>query len=115
MQKSNVEELKEILNFGFAVQEAVASSIADDDQITKGDLPHLFPVIPAALAAIEDAGNPWERYKALSDEEKAELREYALERFDLPDEELEALIRETIVEISGDLRVARKWAAYRKN
>lgn len=106
------KELKELLTFGFDCQDAVNASLADDGQITKKDFPNLFPVLGSATAGLDGVGNPWERYKSLTDEERADLVSYAATRFDLNNDDLEALVRETLLELAGDIRVARKWAAY---
>lgn len=107
------KQVKELLAFGFDLQGAINKSF-EDKKFTGADMTNFLSVLPSAVAAIADLGNPWERYKRLTPEERTDLREFAFERFDLPDDELESLIEETLLELWGDFQVAQKWVAYAK-
>jgi len=105
-------QLKELLVFGFDIQDAFVRSLGDDGKFTGADAANFLPVLPSAIKAFDGLGNPWERYKLLTPEEKQDLIGYAQQRFDLPNDELENLIEQTFLEIYGDYRLAMKWRAY---
>ena len=110
--KPAVKEIKEFLDFGFDFQEAIVASKQDDGKVTRRDIPKFFPVLMSAGPAFTGLDNPRELYSQLSEEDKQELRLYAKERFDLEDDMLEMLIEDTLDELAGDIRVAKRWIKY---
>lgn len=110
---NTVQELKEVLDFGFSLQEAIADANADG-KVDWKDLPKAVPVLAKAGKAITGTVDAVKDYKNLSDEEKAELFDYVNERLDLNDDELEALIEDTILEVQSIIDLSRRWADYTK-
>lgn len=113
LSTNNLKELRELLAFAFELQDAIRKTL-EDRRITIIDIRHFIPLIFVVKPALEDLGNPLDRYKALTDGEKLELWAYAKTRFNLGDEDINALIEETITEIAGDIRVAKRWLSFRR-
>ena len=110
---NNLKELRELLAFAFELQDALRKMM-EDKRITLVDVRHFIPLIFLIKPALEDMGNPLDRLKQLTAEEKLELVSYAKSRFDLSNEQLELLVQESIQEIAGDIAVAKKWIAFRR-
>lgn len=111
--KNTVDELKEVLDFGFSLQEAIAAAAADG-KVDWKDLPKALPVLAKAGKAITGTVDAVKDYKNLTEEEKAELFDYVSERLELNDDELEALIEDTVLEVQGIIDLSRRWAGYTK-
>lgn len=115
MESQNQKELRELLAFGFDTFEAFQTSLADDGRITRKDLPNFFTPGLSVTAAFDKLGNPVKRWNGLSKTEKFDLITFAASRFDLPDDQLEDLIEDTLREVAGDIRLVLKWQEYIKN
>jgi hypothetical protein len=111
---NNVKELKELLDFGFAVQDALVKSL-EDGKVTTTDAINFFPVISSAGAAFNNLGNPLIRFKQLDQNQRRELGLYAAKRFDIPHEVLENLIERTLVWAYGTLTLGLEWAVFAKD
>lgn len=107
------KELKELLTFGFALQDAINRSL-DDGDIDFQDIGNLWPVVVTAQAAFQNLGNPVERFRNMTPDEKAEIIGWAAERFDLRDDMLEYLIEDTLQEIVAVVLLAKRWTKYIK-
>lgn len=107
-------ELKEVLEFGFACQDGLNKSLADGE-ITVGDAPNLWPIAQTAGPALKNIGNPVQRYRNLSATQRAQLHAYAKQRFDLRDDDLEFLIEDTLeygyFVVTRGVSLARRWQA----
>lgn len=106
----NLKELKEVLAFGFDGMDAFKLA-AEDKEFSISDLKYLFPLYSSARAAIDNIGNPWERFQALNADERFELLQYVKERFDIADEELELLIEDTLTAVGANVQLVKRWTA----
>lgn len=113
MAQDNLKELKELLAFGFAVQDGLVKSLEDGD-IDALDLPNLWPLIGSAGPAFNGLGNPLDRLKALTPAERQELGRYAAFSFNIPNDQLESLIERTIGWAYGAFLLGKEWAALTK-
>lgn len=115
MQNSNenLKELKEALDFVFSLQYGIIDATADG-KVDGGDIGVLFPIFQIARVGFEGLGNPLDRWKALSTEEREELFDYARERFDLPNDILEILIEDTLLAVSDVIRISQRWVKFLK-
>jgi hypothetical protein len=109
----NLKELKEGLGFFFALQDGTTEATADG-KVDGGDVRVLFPIFQAAKDGFEGLGNPIERWKALSSEEREQLFDYVRERFDLPNDILEILIEDTLLAIVDVVRISKRWVKFVK-
>jgi hypothetical protein len=110
---SEVKDTLEVLDFGFKTQEAISDSLADG-KVGLMDLPNVIKPLMVAGAAVDGFQNVKSELKTLSPEGKTIVFDFVRDRFDIPDNQLEVLIEETINEVIGDISVAFKWANYRK-
>ena len=90
------KETIELLEFLFDLGDATQASLADDGKISIGDAPKFFGVVWKAPVAIGGIQNVPKELSDLSEEGKAEVLAYVRQRFDLPDDELELLIEDTL-------------------
>jgi len=112
-ENENYKELKEALDFGFSVQDAIVEATADGE-VNGSDIRVLFPVFQTAKEGFEGLGNPIERWKALPSELREKLFDYARERFDLPNNLLEILIEDTLLAVADVVRVSQRWVKFAK-
>lgn len=108
-----VRELKEVLDFGFSLQSAIADAKADG-KVNWLDMPKAIPVIGKAAKAINGTVDAVKDYKNLLPAQQAELFAYVEERLDLPDDQLENLIEDTILEVQHIFDLSNRWATYAK-
>ena len=113
MNQENVKELQEILVFGFALQEAITKTL-EDRRVTWLDVFKFSSVISTIKPAFENAGNPIERYKALTQQEKTNLLEELKMGFDIPNDEIEELVEQTLDVVVTNIALARRWASIGK-
>jgi len=109
----NYQEIKEGLEFVFSVQDAIVQATADG-VVDTSDLQVLFPVFSTAKKGFEGLGNPIERFKNFSDEQRTAILDYVRERFDLPDNILEILIEDSLLTLVDIVRVSKRWATFVK-
>lgn len=109
----NAREIKEGLDFGFALQDAYLKA-DEDGNIDEKDITVLFPVIATAKDAFTGLGNPIERYRNLSEEEHDLILDYVRDRFDLPDDVLEILIEDTLMSAMDVVRITKRWIQFVK-
>jgi len=109
----NYNEIKEGLDFVFSVQDAIVQATADG-VVDATDLTVLFPVFNTAKKGFEGLGNPIERFKAFSDEQREAILDYVRERFDLTDDILEILIEDSLLTLVNIIRVSTRWAKFVK-
>jgi hypothetical protein len=107
------KELKELLDFAFAIQ-TFLQNILKDGKVTWTDAQYIFPILGKVNPAIKDIGNPVARFRALSDAEKQLLIDFAEEQFALDRPVLESLIEDTLEEIVDDIRIIKRWSNYRR-
>lgn len=110
---NTVEELKEVLDFGFSLQEQI-SKANEDGKVNWKDLPKAVKVLGKIGPAIDGTVDAVKDYQNLTEEQRAELFHFVEERLDLADDELEALIEDTITEVQQLIDLSRRWANYAK-
>lgn len=108
-----VNELNDILDAGFALQQGITKSL-EDGKVGWTDTLNFTPFITKLPRAINGAEKVKELFRNFSPSAKEKVFLHVAEKFDIPDDEKEALIEETIDELLGDIVVANKWAKYRK-
>lgn len=108
-----IKDTLEVLEFGFATQRAISEALADK-KINIFDAPLALKPLLTASAAFEGFDKVKAELLNLDEAELNELKEFVQDRFDIADDEVEALIEETIDEVIGDIKVALKWANKRK-
>lgn len=86
----NFKELKESVEFLFDVVDA-ARAAAGDGKLDFADLQYVPSVFFSAQRGINGLGHPGKRWKELATGDRLALLELGKTRFDLPNDELEAL------------------------
>lgn len=87
----NLKELVELVNFLFDLPDTYKKAQADG-KFDFSDLQYVLPLFNSAKAGIEGIGNPLQRWRELSEEEKALVMQTVKARFDIADDVLEVLI-----------------------
>jgi len=108
-----IKETKELLEFGFKMQKAIVAA-ASDGKVDLTDAPLFFPPLMASVKAFGGIQGVSAELLNLDDVEKKELLDFARESFDLPDDQLEMLIEDTIAEILDLVKLGGRWARFRK-
>ena len=114
-EKSFKDELIEALDFGFDMIEQTQQALADDGKIKGAEYVGYVKPLLKAPAALTGLDQPLDKYRALAPADRKEVFDYAQERFDLPDDEVERLIEDTIVEVYGDIVIAKRWGDFVRN
>ena len=104
-----IQETKELLEFGFNLQDAVTKSLSDG-KINLLDAPKFLGVIRSAGSAFSGIQKIKAELADVSVSEKEELMAFARERFDLPNHQLEVLIEDTIEEVLDLYKLAVRWS-----
>lgn len=106
--ENNLQELKEVLDFAFGGVEAFKEA-AEDGKFSLLDLQHLYPLWGKAQLAIENIGNPLQRFLGLTEPERQELLLFVKLKFDIEDDELEFLIEDTLQALGSNVQLVRRW------
>ena len=106
------DEIIEALDFGFDMIEQTKTALEDDNRIKGAEYIGFIKPLTKAPRALEGLSNPIDRWRELPQEQKQKVYTYAKERFDLPDDQVERLIEDTIQEVYGDIVVAKRWGAF---
>jgi hypothetical protein len=110
---AEVIDLLEVLDFGFKLQVAITDSLADG-KVNIFDIPNFFKVVGSANAAFQGIANVREEFTNLSKEGKIIVNDFVQDRFDLQNDALEALIKETIDTVVSIVAVSFKWIDYKR-
>ncbi len=113
MQSDNYKELKEVLVFGFAFQRAIIR-IREDNKVNWLDVFKFGDVVPTIKPAFENAGNPIERFRNLDPVEKEQLIGELKLGFDIPNDEIEELIEQTLDVVVTNIELGKRWASLGK-
>jgi len=108
-----VKEFNEILEAGFSLQEAITTSLADG-KVTWTDTFNFSRFVTKLPAAIDGAEKVKDLFKNFSQTAKEKVFAYVAEKFDIPNDEKEVLIEETVNELFGDIVIANKWAKFKR-
>ncbi len=102
----SVKNIIEVCEFGFSLQKSIHSAL-EDGKVTIWDTPKFVSTFTKLGPAINDVKLvPTE---IDTDEERALVLEYFKGEFDLPNDELEALIEDTLAEVNRLLELASRW------
>ena len=104
----NVKELRELLMFLFGFQGALVGAL-EDGKFSRVDLLRFWSVVPLAKPAFDNLGDPIKRYKALAPADKAGLVEELKAGFDLPNDEVEGLIEDSLTLAVANIELAKRW------
>ena len=110
MAQVGIQETKELLEFGFKLQQGIVNSL-EDGKMTGMDLPSFFPAIMSSTKGIGGIQKVGAELMDLTEEEKQELLTFVREKFDLPDDQLEELIEDTLHELLDIYRLAIRWSS----
>jgi len=108
-----IKETKELLDFGFKLSGAIMDASADGT-VNLTDAPLFFPPLMASVKAFGGIQGVSAELVDLDEVEKAELLDYVRGQFDLPDDQLEMLIEDTIALVLDLVKLGGRWAKYRK-
>lgn len=113
--EENIRELKEALAFGFELQNALVKTF-EDKKVSWTDGWHFWGPVRTVAPAFNNLGSPVKRYTALSADGRTILRAEFREKFNLPDDELELLIEDTVVYLEitvvKGVEIGRRWVNY---
>lgn len=113
MNSANLKELKELLQFGTALQSGIIETL-EDDKINFWDILNFKDLPKTIKPAFDNIGNPLERYKALTSAEKEELHTEIFKNIGhvLPDQ-MEALVGRTLKVVCDLIEIAKEWKKIR--
>ena len=110
LSTDNLKELHELLTFGLELTNAVVKTAADK-KFKVVEVFNFTKVVPTISPAFEGLGNPIQRYKALMASEKQELFTALQSQFDIPNDDIEKLVEDTIEAVMLFFEVADRWKA----
>ena len=97
-EKYSIEETKDLLDFGLTFGSVIGQAAENGFQI--GDLLLVVPALMKAPAAIEGIGQVPSELKNISDAEAVELKQFVRDKFDIPGDQLEAVIERALTYVS---------------
>lgn len=109
-----MKETTEMLDLVFKLTGALSSSLEDGKFQVITDAPKFIASAMAAPKAITGANLIPAELTSATEEDRQKLITFARERFDLPDDELEILIEDSLDEMLRLFRLAKRYASYRK-
>lgn len=111
MAKQNLKakDTIEVLEFGWALWGAFEDSRADG-KVNLLDAPRFIPALTKAIPAINDIENVVD--EILDPEASAEVIAYVRQKFDIADDEAEALIENTFSWVLGGVGLAGQWIPF---
>lgn len=116
--KSSLDELKELLIFGFLLQDTITGFVRTEKPRWKKWLAafKFAPLIPTIAPAFEGLGNPLDHYRKLNTEEREELYQWVRDEFDIDNDALEEVIEDTIGVAAANIELGKRWVEVtRKN
>lgn len=108
-----IQDTLDVLSFGFDCQNAIVNALSDG-KVNLWDLPFVLKPLTSAGDAVQGFQNVKNELLDLDDSERDTVHAFVRERFDIADDEIEALIEQTIDEVLGDIEVALKWSDRRR-
>lgn len=101
-----LNDLVEVIDLGFNMIEAVKSAKENDGKIDFKDFPLLFPLFDDTSKAVEGIENAGPAWKQSTEEERKQVIAHFNERFDLPDDALEAKVEKALLAATLVLDIA---------
>lgn len=92
-----LKDLVEVIDLGFDVVAAIKTAKANDGKINLMDFPVLLPLFESTSNAIEGIENALPAWQAASFEDRNLVIAHFNERFDLPNDKLEAKIEKILL------------------
>lgn len=108
LSTDNLKELHELLTFGLELTDAVVKTAADK-KFKVLEIFNFTKVVPTISPAFEGLGNPLQRYRALMASEKEELFNALRTQFDIPNDQIELLVEDTIEAMMRLVELANRW------
>lgn len=108
-----IEESKELLTFGFDLQDSIIEALKDG-KINLMDAPKFLKPLLSSGKAFGGINQVGAEILDLDNREKDELLGFVRQRFDLPDEMLEILIEDTLAEVLDLYKLALRWSSRKK-
>ncbi len=93
LSDEKLKEFRDVLELVFVVIREL-NAAQEDGKIDLKDIGHVGPVFSALLAAIKGFNNIPDSFATISDEDKADLVAYFKDKFDLPNDNTEAVVEE---------------------
>lgn len=100
------KDLVEVINLAFNLVDALKTAKANDGKIDLKDFPLLFPLFDDAQVAVEGWDNIGASWRDSNEEQRTEVINHFKQRFDLPNDQVEAKIEKAIVAGSLILDIA---------
>lgn len=110
---SRTKDIIEVLEFGFAMQQAIVDSAADN-KWTIMDYTNFLSVIPKVGPAVEGVETIPATLATLTDDERDEVMDYARSKFTLANKELEILIENTFETVLRLITLGKSLQSFRK-
>lgn len=105
-----IENLKKLVKFGLDVANKIATDLQDGKITTM----EIFGFIPE-LTEIPDVVKSWPdiaaELKEVSAEERVELLDYIKQNFDIPDDQLESVIEDSLMNVVSLISLVEKFKA----
>jgi len=111
---SDLKELIELLDFGFATKDAFQLALKDGE-IGFGDLLNFYKPLMLARGAFDGIKLIPDQWKMMSFDEKNSVMSFFAKKFTLENEGLEVLIEDTIREALGLFEIVTRWIDYRND
>lgn len=108
------QELSELLRFAFSLQNAI-KEVLEDKKVNVLDAFKFVPVLPTIKPAFEGLGNPLDRLRELTPDERETLHQTLIDEFDIPNDAIESLVERTVQDIAGTIALAKEWSTLFKN
>jgi hypothetical protein len=102
----NNKDLVEVVDFAFNIVDALKAAKENDGKIDFKDFPFLFPLFDDAQAAVDGWDNIGNSWRNSTEEERTQVIDRFKQRFDLPNDQVEAKIEKAIVAGSLILDIA---------
>jgi hypothetical protein len=94
-EQKGIEHLKAAVKFLLKLGNAAGASL-EDGKITFSDVAHLIGVVPTILPAVSSLSSIKGEVLDLSDAEKADLKVFIQSEFDLPQDNIEAIVEKLL-------------------
>lgn len=104
-----IQDLKDVVAFGAKFGNGIGESLSDDGKITLGDMANFMPAVLSVPAALEGIENIPAEIKDLDEAELVELVAFVDEEFDIPQDDAEEFIEESLHVASVVLAYVKKY------
>lgn len=109
----DVKDTLEVLDFGFKLTEAVTATLTDG-KVNLLDFPNVLAPLMAAGAAVDGFQNVKNELTSITPFGKQVVEQFVTDRFDIPNDQVEILVEQTIDATINLVSLGFKWSEYRK-